>query len=103
VRVPLRNPGDAVQAGFLPPDFGGAHRSAPRLHVGMCVQYFADTVIVWQNGRGARARTTGSFGSRKIKGGWERLDPRDSRESGVNPLLPRNCEGNESHKKTGTR
>ena len=32
-RVPLRNPRDADYEVSCPPDFGGAHRSDPRLHV----------------------------------------------------------------------
>jgi len=35
--------------------------------------------------------------------GCESLDRKGSREGGVNPPLPRNCEGNENHTKTGTR
>jgi hypothetical protein len=34
-RVPLRKQGDGCVDLHFPPDFGGAHRSAPRLHVGL--------------------------------------------------------------------
>jgi rSAM/selenodomain-associated transferase 2/rSAM/selenodomain-associated transferase 1 len=43
--VPLRNPRDAAEEGPLPPDFGGAHRSGTRLHVGIYSYNFGDTLL----------------------------------------------------------
>ena len=39
-RVPLGNLTEALEEGFLPPDFGGAHRSGPRPHMPICLHYF---------------------------------------------------------------
>ena len=42
-RVPLRNPRDAVEEGFCPPDFATprrGHRSDPRLHMAIYSYYF---------------------------------------------------------------
>jgi hypothetical protein len=35
----------ADEGGFFPPDFGGAHRSGPRLHLQFYAYYFEDTTL----------------------------------------------------------
>jgi hypothetical protein len=41
----LRNPKDALEEGFRPPDFGGAHPSDPRLHLKIWAYYLRDRTL----------------------------------------------------------
>jgi hypothetical protein len=39
----------AAEGGFHPPDFGGAHRPEPRLHMVIDSHYFSDTKPGYKN------------------------------------------------------